>query len=224
MKKILISIVFMCVVMPAPFAAAASMTATELEAKQIALMTQIIELLKVRIAELTAQLQAKQDVLTEVSENEMLTSQTITAPETKKKGPQARGSRGGGGSSRSEVVTPEPEETDLKLLSDCFSVSLTNNQLCVRADFNVDGVVDMFDLSLFDGVTQYDLSGDSMLDLTGASRDLTILGDCFSETTGLGSTCKKADFNVDGVVDMFDLSLFDGARSFDLNGDEKVTW
>ncbi len=140
----------------------------------------------------------------------------------------------GGSVTKSVTVTVEPKnvpKTDFGILSSCFYIDVALNESCKKADFNADGVVDMFDLSHFDGARVYDLSGDSIVDGRGEwtvdhteiSEDQRIFMHCHLRPISENPSCTTSDFNGNGVVNTNDYRLFKMAvLKYDLNGDSVI--
>ncbi len=115
-------------------------------------------------------------------------------------------------------------QTDLEIFTACYGLKTATTPSCIKADFNSDGYINTLDLGLFKSSVKYDMSGDSIVDLVASTtnKDLAFLTTCFGLKTATTSSCTKADFNVDGIINTLDLGLFKSAIKFDLNGDIKV--
>ncbi|MFV2056451.1 MAG: hypothetical protein ACC707_08275, partial [Thiohalomonadales bacterium] len=125
-------------------------------------------------------------------------------------------------SDNTDVLSKEPTNEDLKILSNCFAVDLALVEECKKADFNGDNVVDIQDLLIFrDGVI-YDLDQDGFVDLRIVieSQDLLLFKSCFGQA--VEGNCLNADFNNDGSIDITDFFIFRDGSIFDLNHDQIV--
>jgi uncharacterized protein (TIGR03790 family) len=96
---------------------------------------------------------------------------------------------------------------------------------CTKADFNQDGNINLLDYILLIQVYNFDLTGDSVIDLSSnpTVSDLLAFQACVVDPTG--SQCAKADFNSDGVIDALDETLLREALiRFDLDGDLRAEY
>lgn len=121
--------------------------------------------------------------------------------------------------------------TDLTLLEHCVEIGIPNDSICTKADFNADGVVDFFDVSLFETVMKFDLSGDSVVDGRGKwtidnteiSGDLAIFMRCHLKSISDNPSCVTSDFNNNGKVNSNDYRIFTLAiLKYDVNDDQLI--